>query len=145
MALTQEVRALTVHLATGQTDANYNRFTTYLRKYGARTDIHSAVLLASEKLVDIDSNGNRADELYVLYAPNTASTVATVATSDLSFANSELLQTLKALSTQVTSLSTKVDNIEARSNHEEAPNYYEANAVGQQTRNSYKEPIRTHY
>ena len=104
---------------------------------------HIAALLASEKLVDIDSYADRADKLYVLYAPNTASTVATVTTSELSFAKSELLQTLKALSTQVASLSTKVDNIEARSNHEEAPNYYEANAVGQQPRNSYKEPIRT--
>ena len=27
MVLTQEVRALTVHLATGQTDANYNKQT----------------------------------------------------------------------------------------------------------------------
>ena len=156
IAITQEVHALTVHLAMGQTDTDYNRFTMYLRKYGTRTDVqkptamvakrpigdkiptehlhalrlefgtkpetltllrrifedslapHITALLASEKLVDIDSYIDRADELYVLYAPNTASTVATVATSELSFANSELLRILKALSTQVASLSTKV-------------------------------------
>ena len=58
---------------------------------------HITALLASEKLVDIYFYADRADELYVLYAPNTARTVATVATSELSFANSELLQTFKAL------------------------------------------------
>ena len=35
MALTQEVCVLTAHLAMGQTDTDYNRFTMYLRKYGA--------------------------------------------------------------------------------------------------------------
>ena len=156
IAITQELRALTAHLAMGQTDTAFNRFTMYLRKYGTRMDVqklmamvakrpigdkipmehlhalrlefgtkpetltllrcifedslapHIAALLASEKLVDIDSYIDRADELYVLYAPNTASTVATVATSELSFENSELLRILKALSTQVASLSTKV-------------------------------------
>ena len=39
MALTQEVCALTAHLAMGQTDDDFDRFTTYLRKYGARTDV----------------------------------------------------------------------------------------------------------
>ena len=78
---------------------------------------HIAALLASEKLIDIYSYADRANELYVLYEPNTASTVATIATSGLSFANTELMRTLKALSTQVASLSTKVDNIEARSAH----------------------------
>ena len=189
MALTQEVRALTTHLATGQTNDDYDRFTAYLRKYGARTDVQKlramvakrpigdkiptehlhalclefgtkpetltllqrifedslapdiAALLASEKLIDIDSYADKANELYVLYAPNAANTVATIATSELSFTNTELMQTLKELSTQVTSLSTKVDNIEARSTHEGAPDCYEANAIAQQPRNSYKEPV----
>ena len=97
--------------------------------------------MASEKLIDIYSYADRANELYVLYAPNAASTVTTIASSELSFANTELMQTLKALSTQVASLSTKVNNIEACSTHQEAPDCYEANAIAQQPRNSYREPI----
>ena len=54
-------------------------------------------------MIDIDSYADRANELYVLYAPNAASTVATIATSEISFANTELMQTLKAFSTEVAS------------------------------------------
>ena len=109
MALTQEVRALTAHLATGHSNADFEKLTTYLRKYGARTDVQKlramvakrpfgdktptehlqalrvefgtkpetlnllicifgdslapqiAALLASEKLVDIDSYPDRAN------------------------------------------------------------------------------------
>ena len=40
MTLTQEVRALTAHLATGQTDTDHNRFTTYLRNGRSKTKGH---------------------------------------------------------------------------------------------------------
>ena len=93
---------------------------------------HITARLASEKLIDIDTYANSPNESYVLYRPNTASTVATIATSEMSFCNNELLQTLKALTTQVASLSTEVNTIKARSAHEEAQHYtdcYEANAV----------------
>ena len=55
------------------------------------------------------------------------------------------MQTLKALSNQVASLSTKVDSIEARSTLEGAAEYFEANAITQQPRNSYKQRAQTRY
>ena len=39
---------------------------------------HIAALLASEQLIDIYSYADRANELYVLYAPNAASTVRSI-------------------------------------------------------------------
>ena len=192
MALTQEVRGLTAHLTTGHSNDDLEKLTTYLRKYGARTDVqmlramvakrptgdktptehlhalrlefgtkpetltllrrifedslapHIAALLASEKLIDIDSYADRANELYVLYVPNAATTVATVITSEISFCNNELLQALKALTSQVTSLTNDINSIKARSAHEEAQHYadnYEANAVSHQPQASaYRQP-----
>ena len=99
----------------------------------------------SEKLEDIDSYADRANELYVLYVPNTASTVAAIKTSELSFANNELMQTLKTLSDQVASLSTKVDGIEARSAPEEATNYFQANAISQQAHYPQKQPAQPRF
>ena len=86
--------------------------------------------------------------MYVLYIPNAASTVATIATSEMSSCNSELLQTLKALTSQVASLTMDINTIKARPAHEEAQHHldnYEANSLSQQPQNRYKEPIRTRY
>ena len=71
---------------------------------------HIAALLATEKLTDIDTYADRASELYVLYEPSASATVAHIASSEISFCNSELLQTLKALTTQVASLTTDEHN-----------------------------------
>ena len=135
-ALTQEVRALTAHLTTGHSDMDYEKLTTYLRKYGTRTDVqklramvakrpigdktptehlhalrlefgtkpealnllrrifedslapHIAALLASEKLLDIDTYADRANELYILDEPNAQTTIAKIiATSEVTFCN----------------------------------------------------------
>ena len=154
MALSQEVRALTAHLATGFTNDEYKKLTTFLSKYGTHTEVqklrtmvakrpigdktptehvhalclefetkpetlpllkrifedslapHIAALLSSENITDIDTNADRASELYVLYEPVADTTVAKVAISEVTFANEELLQTLKNLTNQVASLTS---------------------------------------
>ena len=108
---------------------------------------HIAALLASKKLDDIDTYADRANELYVLYEPNTATTVAKIASSEISFSNNELLQTLKALTTQVASSTTEINTIKACSTHDAQhyPETYKANQVSQQPRTSYREPARARY
>ena len=106
---------------------------------------HIAALLASEKLTDIYIYADHANELYVLYEPSAPTTVAKIATSEIAFCNSELLQTLKALTTQVASLTTDINTIKAQSPNEGAKGHYadnyEANAVSQQPQASaYKQP-----
>ena len=97
--------------------------------------------MAAEKLIHIDSYADRANELYV---PNAPTTVATVATSEISFCNNELLQTLKALTSQVASLTTNINSIKARSAHKETQHCadnYEANAVIHQPQvSAYRQP-----
>ena len=79
------------------------------------------LLFWPQKIVDIDSYADRASELYVLYEPTNSTTVAQIASSEISFCKSELLQTLKALTTQVASLTTDI-SIKARSADEGAKN-----------------------
>ena len=49
MALTQEVHALTAHLTTGHTDADYVKLTTYLRKYGTRTEVQKLRAMVAKR------------------------------------------------------------------------------------------------
>ena len=49
MALTQEVRSLTAHLTTGYSNDDYNKLTTYLRKYGTRTDVQKLRAMVAKR------------------------------------------------------------------------------------------------
>ena len=49
MALTQEVRALTTHLTTGHTNADYAKLTTYLRNYGSRSDVQKLRAMVAKR------------------------------------------------------------------------------------------------
>ena len=177
MALTQEVRALTVHLTTAYT----KKLTDYRRKYGTKTDVqkmratvtkrpisdktpmeylyalpleigtnpetlpqlkrifedslvpHIAALIASENIADIDSYADRASELYILYEPITQPTVAKIATSEVKFPNEELLETLKALTSQVAALTTDLNALKE---------YQETEVNQLQPQASYRPPPR---
>ena len=58
---------------------------------------HIAALLASETITDIDTYADRATKLCILYEPNSSNIIDKIATSEMTFCNEELLQTLKAL------------------------------------------------
>ena len=49
MVLTQEVRALTAHLTTGDTNNDYLKLTTYLHKYGTRTDVQKLRAMVAKR------------------------------------------------------------------------------------------------
>ena len=74
-----------------------------------------------ENITDVDTYTNRASELYILYEPNTPTTVAKIATSEMSFCDNELLQTLKALTTQVASLTTDISRHQGTLQQQRAP------------------------
>lgn len=106
---------------------------------------HIAAILTSEKLADIDRYADRASELHVLYEPNAQTTIAKIETSEISFCNNKLLQTLKSITTQVASITTDIDTIKARSASEGTkyyPETYEANEVREQPIAPYRQPVQ---
>ena len=49
IALTQELRALTAHQWTPNTADTYNKLVSYLRKYGARSDVHKVRAIVAKR------------------------------------------------------------------------------------------------
>ncbi len=84
---------------------------------------HIAALLATERIDDIDTYADRASELYVLYEPSSTTAVASVACTEVTFTNNELMQTLKTLTTQMAALSTEINLIKSSSPSYSSPSY----------------------
>ena len=98
---------------------------------------HIAALISSENITDIDSYADRANELYILYEPTANTTIAKIATSEVTFANEELLLTLKNLSTQVSSLTADLNILK-----EQKTQHQEISQVSQEPQASYRQPQR---
>ena len=75
-----------------------------------------ALLISAEKINDIDSYADRANELYILWEHFKSSAIAaiepvTMATTEVSFTHTELIETMKNLTKQVAFLSTEINHI----------------------------------
>ena len=105
---------------------------------------HIAALPTTENLTDTHSYANRASELYVRHEPITQTTIAKIATSEVTFCNEELLQTLKALTTQVASLTTDINAIKVQDN-QKYQNSFKVSPVTYQPQAPYRQPSQQHY
>ena len=105
---------------------------------------HITALLASENITDIDTYADKANEKYILYEPNNPITIAKITTSEMSFCNNELLQTLKALTTEVASLTADINKIKTsppENTYHGGTETFDENTVDYQPQNSaYKQP-----
>ena len=105
---------------------------------------HIAALLSSENITDIDTYADRASELYILCEPVANNTVAKVAISEVTFANEELLQTLKNLTNQVASLTSDYSTFKEQNSQLQNGNI-EISQLNQQPQATYRQTPRPQY